>query len=75
MTRRTEPSVWGAMLTVRATADRLNVSRDTVYGLILSGKLAAAKIGTARGRRGGRYLVPEAAIDEWLSSAVRAEGR
>ena len=75
MTRTTEARQWGAMLTVRETAARLNLSRDSVYTLILSGALAAAKIGTPRGRRGGRYLIPEAAIAEWLSRAVRAEGR
>lgn len=70
-----EPREWGAVLSVREAAERLNVSPDTVRDLILRGELAAAKIGTVRGRRGGRYLVPEVAVREWLARAVRAESR
>jgi len=61
---------WGEILTVAEVAARLRISRDLVRDMLLRGELAAAKVGTHRGRRGGRWLIPAVAVDEWLEHNV-----
>lgn len=56
------------MLTIVEAATRLHVSRDTVRRLVLSGALKAYKLGCEKGEMGGRYIIPESALAEWLES-------
>jgi excisionase family DNA binding protein len=54
------------MLTVKAVAERLGVSRGLVYALVRTGKLRAGKFGTGR----GTIRIEEAALDEFRASSV-----
>lgn len=56
----------GPLLTVREVADRLRVSKMTVYRLVESGDLRAVKV--ARSIR-----VPERVLDQYLADAVVVE--
>ena len=58
------------MLTSAEAAQRLNCSVSTIRKLVLRGELASAKIGTRVGQRGGKHLIPEGAIDQWLNVNV-----
>jgi len=54
------------LLTIPETADRLRVSRVTVYRLISSGQLPALKVG-------GALRVDENELREWLYGATEGE--
>ena len=56
----------GAMLSLKQVAERLNLSIWTVNDLVLQGKMASLKIGTALGKKGGRRLVPESEVAAWV---------
>ena len=52
------------LLTVRDTAERLNVSRNCVYQLVDAGKLACHRIGIGR----GAIRITEEDIETYLAS-------
>lgn len=47
------------LLKIPEVAERLQLSRTTIYELLLSGRLRSVKIGRAR-------RIPEAALDAWV---------
>lgn len=57
------------MLTAQQVADRLNVSRSTIYNLIKDGSLRSHRIGKGRVRPKG-LRIPESAVDDYLAHAV-----
>lgn len=46
-------------------AELLDVSKDTVYDLIHSGRLPAIKIGR-------RFVVPKRSLEEWIDKQAKA---
>jgi len=58
------------MLNVTEVADRLRISPDHVRDMIRRRQLAAIKIGSRIGTRGGRYRIPDYAVEEWLAANI-----
>lgn len=56
------------VLNAEETAERLKVSKQTVYDMINSGRLPYITIG-------GRKLIPEKQLMEWIDEKVKATGR
>ena len=61
------PNPKNTLLTVRETAERLSLSKQTVYVLINSGQLRSVSIGRAR-------RIPESAIEEFIHMLERDAG-
>ncbi len=54
------------MLTVKQTAERLNVSQNTIYSLISNGKIPCHRIGLGR----GAIRIAEADLAEFLQQSL-----
>lgn len=60
------------LLTIPEAAERMRCSTDYVRGIIRKREVDAVKIGTERGKTGGRYLIPEGEIVRWLERNITA---
>lgn len=57
-------------MTVKQTAERLEISAAVVYGLLTSGRLKHYRIGSGR----GVYRIAEEHVREYLASVERRDG-
>lgn len=65
MTASEEPLAFS----VKQAARLLGLSTRTVYDMVYTGQLPAKRIVTSRGQgKGGKYIIPKWAIDEWLAT-------
>jgi len=65
-------SDFGRMLTVKEAAPIAGVSSDYLRDLCLRGEIQSVKIGTRPGKRGGRRLIPESEVQNWIARNLRA---
>ena len=73
MPTETSDTRYGVLLPLSAAAVRMGVSVWHLRDLCLKGSIASIKIGSKRGQRGGRRLIPESEIDAWIARNLRAE--
>lgn len=64
-----------ALLAIPETASRLRVTANTVYGLIVSGDLAATDIGGAGESRRARTRIRVDVVDAFIASRTRDASR
>ena len=60
------------LLTIREGAARMRCSTDYLRDLLRRREIDAAKIGPERGKRGGKWLIPESEIVRWLERNMTA---
>jgi len=70
-TRTVKPDTTN-LLTIREGAARMRCSTDYLRDLLRRREIDAAKIGPERGKRGGKWLIPESEIVRWLERNMTA---
>ena len=70
--RKREPEDYGRLLTMQEAADRMRLSVWTLRRMALRGELMSCKVGSAPGRKGGKRLVPELEVNNWIERNLRS---
>ena len=73
MPSETSENRYGVLLPLSVAAARLGVSVWHLRDLCRKGAISSVKIGSRRGQRGGRRLIPESEINAWIARNLRAE--
>jgi len=60
------------LMTIPQAAERMRCSGDFLRDLLRRREIDAAKIGPERGKRGGKWLIPESEIVRWLERNMTA---
>lgn len=63
---------FGAVLSLREAATRCGVSVWHFREMCRRGEIGSIKIGSGRGQRGGRRLIPESEINAWIQRNLQA---
>lgn len=69
---RKEIREYGRLLTMLEAADRMRLSVWTLRRMALRGEIQSCKVGSPPGRKGGKRLVPELEVSNWIERNLRS---